>query len=105
MHSHDVETPSTPTSTASAPRTRLHWHKPKRVRVGTLCRERPEPGALLIPCLKLRGMWLCEAGIEPGARMTVEVYEGAVLLRVVEPPVSVELRPVRRRRVRRQPMP
>jgi hypothetical protein len=51
-------------------------------------------------------MWLAEAGIAAGTRMTVEVYDGAILLRVPDPAVSVELRPLRRRRhrlhVRRQ---
>jgi hypothetical protein len=95
MQSHDEEV-----SPASAPRITFHWHMPKSVLVGRLGREQPETGDLLIPCLKLRGMWLCEAGIAAGTRLTVEVYDGAILLRAPDPAVSVELRPIRRRHYR-----
>jgi hypothetical protein len=92
MHSHDEDA-----SPATAPRVSFHWHTPKSVLVGRLGREQPQPGELLIPCLKLRGMWLCEAGIAAGTRLTVEVYEGALLLRVPDPAVSVALRPLKRK--------
>ncbi|MGN7837807.1 SymE family type I addiction module toxin [Stenotrophomonas sp. 22385] len=93
MHSHDNDASIRPT-----PRTHLGWHKPKRVLVGSLIYndETPQRGDPIIPCIKLRGMWMCEAGIAPGTRLTVEVYDGAILLRAAEPAVSVQLRPVRR---------
>ncbi|WP_421569148.1 hypothetical protein [Stenotrophomonas sp. PD6] len=97
MHSHDEEV-----SPATAPRITLHWHTPKTVLVGRLGRDQPQPGELLIPCLKLRGMWLCDAGIAAGTRLKVEVYDGAILLRVPDPAVSVALRPLKRRRYRLQ---
>lgn len=94
MHSHDNDAPLNPT-----PRTHLGWHKPKRILVGSLIHrnEHPEPGDPLVPCIKLRGMWLSQAGIGPGTRLTIEMYDGAILLRAAEPAVSVELRPIRRR--------
>ncbi len=93
MHSHDNDAPI-----RSTPRPHLGWHKPKRVLVGSLIYndERPQPGDPIIPCIKLRGMWMSEAGIAPGTRLTVEMYDGAILLRAAEPAVSVTLRPVRR---------
>jgi hypothetical protein len=42
-------------------------------------------------------MWMAEAGISPGTRLTVEIFDGAILLRAAEPAVSVQLRPIRRR--------
>lgn len=98
MHSHDEEA-----SPLAAPRVTFHWHMPKSVLVGRLGREQPQPGELLIPCLKLRGMWLCEAGIAAGTRLTVEVFDGAILLRVPDPAVTVALRPIKRRHYRLHP--
>ncbi|MBT2768153.1 hypothetical protein J7J08_10940 [Stenotrophomonas sp. ISL-67] len=94
MHSHENETPVT-----AAPRPGLGWHKPKRILVGSLIHQhqQPQPGDPIIPCIKLRGMWMSEAGIAPGTRLTVEMYDGAILLRAAEPAVSVQFRPVRRR--------
>jgi hypothetical protein len=99
MHSHDEDAF---TATATAPRVTFYWHTPKSVLVGRLGPEKPQPGELLIPCLKLRGMWLCEAGIAAGTRLKVEIYDGAILLRVPGPAISVALRPIKRRRHRRQ---
>lgn len=100
MHSHDNDAPL-----SSTPRAHLGWHKPKRVVVGSLIYndETPQPGDPIIPCIKLRGIWMSEAGIGPGTRLTVEMYDGAILLRVAEPFVSVQLRPVKRRHLRGAP--
>lgn len=97
MHSHDNDAPA-----GTTPRHSLGWHKPKRVLVGSLIHQDPppRPGDPLVPCIKLRGMWMAEAGIAPGTRLTVEMFEGAILLRAADPAVSVQLRPVRRRQVR-----
>ncbi len=94
MHFHDNDAPF-----STAPRPSLGWHKPKRVIVGSLIYQhhRPQPGDPIVPCIKLRGMWMAEAGIAPGTRLTVEMYDGAILLRAAEPAVSVQLRPIRRR--------
>lgn len=94
MHSHDNDESNRP-----SPRPHLGWHKPKRVVVGSLIYndETLQPGDPIIPCIKLRGMWMSEAGIAPGTRLTVEMYDGAILLRAAEPAVSVQLRPIRRR--------
>jgi len=93
MHSYDNYTP-----TLNPTRPRLGWHKPKRVIVGSLIYQhhRPQPGEPIVPCIKLRGMWMAEAGIAPGTRLTVEMFDGAILLRAAEPAVSVQLRPIRR---------
>lgn len=100
MHSHDNDASIRPT-----PRTHLGWHKPKRVLVGSLIYndETPQRGDPIIPCIKLRGMWMSEAGIVPGTRLTVEVYDGAILLRVADPAVSIQLRPIRQQRGRFAP--
>lgn len=95
-----MQSPDTDTVPESSPRTSAGWYMPKRILVGTQTRQRPQPGELLVPCIKLRGMWMSEAGIAPGTRLKVEIYDGAILLRVAEPSVSVELRPVRRTRRR-----
>jgi hypothetical protein len=73
-------------------RNRLHPHAQSRtVLVGTVRHDdhepEPEPGEILIPSLHLRGMWLATAGIEPGARLTVQVATGCVLLRTLKPTV------------------
>ncbi len=97
MHSHDNDAP-----VSTARRHSLGWHKPKRVLVGSLIHkdQPPRPGDPLVPCIKLRGLWMADAGIAPGTRLTVEMYDGAILLRAAEPEVAVQLRPVRRRQVR-----
>ncbi|OEZ01732.1 MULTISPECIES: SymE family type I addiction module toxin [Stenotrophomonas] len=94
MHTNDNDAP-----TSASSRPSLGWHKPKRVLVGSLIYQhhRPQPGDPIVPCIKLRGMWMAEAGIAPGTRLTVEMYDGAILLRAAEPAVSVQLRPIRRR--------
>ena len=98
MPSRDDDARSTP-----SPRVHHHWHAPKTVRVGSLRPDHPDPGDLPVPCIKLRGLWMSEAGFEPGTRLTVEVYDGAILLRASDPPVSVALRPLRRRPSRVHP--
>lgn len=97
MHSHDNDAP-----VSTARRHSLGWHKPKRVLVGSLIHkdQPPQPGDPLVPCIKLRSLWMADAGIAPGTRLTVEMYDGAILLRAAEPEVAVQLRPVRRRQVR-----
>ena len=94
MYSHDNDAP-----TGNPTRPSLGWHKPKRVIVGSLIYQhhRPQPGDPIVPCIKLRGMWMAEAGIAPGTRLTVEMFDGAILLRSAEPAVSVQLRPITRR--------
>ncbi|RRU20484.1 hypothetical protein [Stenotrophomonas sp. 278] len=68
-----------------------HWHTPRSVQVHTLHHEGVErqPGDPLIPCIKLRGMWMSRAGIEPGTRVKVEAGPGYILLSTPEPTVAV----------------
>jgi len=68
MDSYDNDAPLN-----TAPRPRLGWHKPKRVLVGSLIHQhqQPQPGDPIVPCVELRGMWMAQAGIAPGTRLTV----------------------------------
>ncbi|WP_102946165.1 SymE family type I addiction module toxin [Stenotrophomonas sp. VV52] len=76
-------------SAGTQPRVIYHWRTPRTVLVGTVRHDdhEPEPGEIPIPSLHLRGMWLATAGIEPGARLTVQVAPGCVLLRTLKPTV------------------
>lgn len=71
-----------------------HWHTPRSVQVHTLRHEgiEPQPGDPLIPCVKLRGMWMARAGIEPGTRLKVEAGPGFVMLSTHEPKIAVTYR-------------
>jgi hypothetical protein len=55
--------------------------KPKRVTMGYV--PTLEPGVEL-PCLKLRGGWLREAGFAIGRKLTVEINEGRLIIEPVE---------------------
>ncbi len=64
------------------------WHvkRPNRVRIEAL-RGRGEEGDL-IPCIKLRGMWLRTMGFQVGDDLVLEVEPGALrLVRKEEPNV------------------
>lgn len=76
------------------PRITYHWHTPCSVQVHTLHHEGIErqPGDPLIPCIKLRGMWMTRAGVEPGTRMKVEAGPGYIMLSTREPKVAVTCR-------------
>ena len=76
MHSDDApKPPRKPT---------FHWHKPRSVLVGALTHEGAEraPNDPMIPCLKMRGMWMKRAGIDVGARLKVDIYKGIIVLSV-----------------------
>ncbi|WP_084739026.1 MULTISPECIES: SymE family type I addiction module toxin [Stenotrophomonas] len=74
-------------SVATPPRVIYHWNTPRSVLVGSLYHDEhePEPGELLVPSVHLRGMWLKTAGIETGARLSVHIASGCVLLRSRKP--------------------
>ena len=71
-----------------------HWHTPRSVQEHTLHHDGIErqPGDPLIPCIKLRGMWMARAGIEPGTRVKVEAGPCYIMLSTREPTVAVTYR-------------
>lgn len=50
---------------------RRFWRAPKSVMINALCHDGLEtyPGCPSVPCLKARGLWMRDMGIEPGTRM------------------------------------
>ncbi|MFI8718325.1 SymE family type I addiction module toxin [Stenotrophomonas sp. NPDC077464] len=42
-----------------------------------------------VPCLKLSGRWLRDAGFVIGARVAVEIKEGSITLTVIETPAPI----------------
>jgi len=55
--------------------------RPKRITMGYVPTRNPN---VELPCLKLRGGWLREAGFEVGQKLKVEVEEGRLMIGPVE---------------------
>lgn len=73
----------------------FHWRKPKTVLVNSLrYTAMPlKPGDPMIPCLKLRGMWMHLAGYVVGTRFNIElVPEGILLTPYERPPATAVVR-------------
>lgn len=68
------------------PRIVYHCRKPRRVRVEALTHLRDEqhPDDPLIPCTKLKGMWMCKSGGDVGAEYFITDGPRAILLTIDE---------------------
>lgn len=79
--------PADPTKIETLKRKR-YWNKPKSIWAGALYPqdEQQIPMGIIVPCLKIRGMWLLDFGIRCGTEVNVERVPEGILLRVAPPP-------------------
>lgn len=88
-----------------APKHKRYWNKPKSVRAGSLYPVdlTQHPPMLIVPSLKLRGMWLLDYGIRSGTEVRVNIVPEGILLTVAPPPgaVAPKVRKMGRRQLAR----
>ena len=65
-----------------------YWNMPKHLWAGALYPEDEDknPLGLIVPCLKMRGLWLLDFGIRCGTKVIVERVPEGILVRVAPPP-------------------
>ncbi|WP_313455852.1 hypothetical protein [Stenotrophomonas sp.] len=62
---------------------RRFWRAPKSVMINALHHEGMEetyPGCPSVPCMKTRGLWIRDLGVEPGRRMYLGTGQELILL-------------------------
>ena len=76
----------------------LHVQRPKSIRVESLAPrgDGDDPGAIRIPCIKLRGMWLHVAGFRIGDVLIPHPIPGGIGLTVRPMPEVVTRQAVKR---------